>query len=125
MTFVETLHALAGRLAGTQLPDNEEEWIINHYIKRLPGGSTTLPKYTAAHFHAALHVKAAVQGFLARHRMQEHERQSGIGLDEQQQQMQHNGKEEVKVGERQAAHGESLPLPGSVTLLPRSSAFIS
>jgi hypothetical protein len=38
---------------------------------RLPtfGEGGAVPKYTAAHFHAALYVQAAVRGFLARYQM--------------------------------------------------------
>ncbi|PNH08114.1 Voltage-dependent L-type calcium channel subunit alpha-1C [Tetrabaena socialis] len=69
VTFVETLHALAGRVAGTELPEIEEEWLMERFGRRLPEGGSTFPKYTAAHFHAALYVQAAVRGFMARHKM--------------------------------------------------------
>mmetsp|Transcript_3119 Transcript_3119/g.7221 ORF Transcript_3119/g.7221 Transcript_3119/m.7221 type:complete len:1718 (+) Transcript_3119:685-5838(+) len=69
--FLETLHALAGRIAGTELPEDEEVKIRGKIADRLPtfteGGS--VPKYTAAHYHAALYVQAAVRGFLARYQM--------------------------------------------------------
>eukprot|EP00951_Prasinocladus_malaysianus_P000337 scaffold2539_cov43-Prasinocladus_malaysianus.AAC.1 len=65
--FLETLHALSGRVAGTQLPDEEEEHIHLKLHERLP--DTAYPKYSAAHYHAALYVQAAVRGFLARHQM--------------------------------------------------------
>ncbi|GFR46009.1 hypothetical protein Agub_g7487 [Astrephomene gubernaculifera] len=69
VTFIETLHALSGRVAGTELPDIEEQWLFERFSRRLPGGGALFPKYTAAHFHAALHVQAAVRGFMARHRL--------------------------------------------------------
>ena len=69
VTFVETLHALAGRVAGTELPEIEEEWLVEKYSKRLPDGGAAFPKLTAAHFHAALYVQAAIRGFMARHKM--------------------------------------------------------
>ena len=70
--FLETLHALAGRIAGTVLPQDEEEKIRGKIADRLPSfKASVLPKYTAAHFHAALYVQAAVRGFLARYQMRE------------------------------------------------------
>eukprot|EP00803_Ostreobium_quekettii_P004182 evm.model.scf_87.7 EVM.evm.TU.scf_87.7 scf_87:110745-119200(-) len=66
--FLETLHALAGRVAGTQLPEEEEQIIHEKMYTRLPD-DLEFPKYTAAHFYAALYVQAAVRGFLARHQM--------------------------------------------------------
>uniref|UniRef100_A0A7S1XCD4 Voltage-gated ion channel superfamily n=1 Tax=Tetraselmis chuii TaxID=63592 RepID=A0A7S1XCD4_9CHLO len=65
--FLETLHALSGRVAGTQLPEEEEEHIHMRMHERLP--DSNYPKYSAAHYHAALYVQAAVRGFLARHQM--------------------------------------------------------
>ncbi|KAG2489238.1 hypothetical protein HYH03_012259 [Edaphochlamys debaryana] len=71
VTFIEVLHALAGRVAGTELPDIEEDWLVERFCRRLPGGGEAFPRYTAAHFHAALYVQAAVRGFMARHRMRD------------------------------------------------------
>mmetsp|Transcript_3541 Transcript_3541/g.12709 ORF Transcript_3541/g.12709 Transcript_3541/m.12709 type:complete len:1714 (-) Transcript_3541:989-6130(-) len=69
--FLETLHALAGRIAGTELPEDEEEKIRGKIADRLPvfKDGMGVPKYTAAHYHAALYVQAAVRGFLARYQM--------------------------------------------------------
>jgi len=68
--FLETLHALAGRIAGTELPEDEEVKIRGKIADRLPiTESGSVPKYTAAHYHAALYVQAAVRGFLARYQM--------------------------------------------------------
>ena len=68
--FLETLHALAGRIAGTELPEDEEAKIRGKIADRLPTFSDgNVPKYTAAHYHAALYVQAAVRGFLARYQM--------------------------------------------------------
>ena len=71
--FLEVLHALSGRVAGTDLPLEEEEDIRNKIIDRLPtfNEKKGVPKYTAAHVHAALFVQAAVRGFLARYQMRE------------------------------------------------------
>lgn len=68
--FLETLHALGGRVAGTQLPENIEQRIHEKMHCRLPE-DVEFPKYTAAHFYAALYVQAAVRGFLARHKMKD------------------------------------------------------
>jgi Ion transport protein/Voltage-dependent L-type calcium channel, IQ-associated len=72
--FLETLHALAGRIAGVQLPADEAEKAQARFAGLLPPNDrdADFPKYSAAHYHAALHVQAAVRGFLARHRMQDH-----------------------------------------------------
>jgi hypothetical protein len=67
--FVETLHALAGRVAGTELPEEEELKVHQKIEPRLPGGADDFPKYTAAHFYAAMYVQAAIRGYLARHQM--------------------------------------------------------
>jgi len=67
--FLETLHALAGRIVGTGLPEDEEVKIRGKIADRLPVVSTGWPKYTAAHYHAALYVQAAVRGYLARYQM--------------------------------------------------------
>ena len=68
--FLEVLHALAGRIAGVQLPTDEAEKAQARFAGLLPeGAGGAYPKYSAAHYHAALHVQAAVRGFLARYRM--------------------------------------------------------
>jgi len=69
--FLETLHALSGRIAGTILPEDEEVKIRGKIADRLPvfKDGAGVPKYTAAHYHAALYVQAAVRGFLARYQM--------------------------------------------------------
>jgi len=81
--FLETLHALAGRIAGTELPEDEEVKIRGKIADRLPtfteGGS--VPKYTAAHYHAALYVQAAVRGFLARYQMRNKLAEQSMGHD--------------------------------------------
>mmetsp|Transcript_58372 Transcript_58372/g.186072 ORF Transcript_58372/g.186072 Transcript_58372/m.186072 type:complete len:1616 (+) Transcript_58372:485-5332(+) len=65
--FLETLHALAGREASAELPEEEENAINRTLADRLPPvGEGGGPKYTAAHFHAAQYVQAAVRGYLAR-----------------------------------------------------------
>lgn len=69
--FYETLHALAGRKAGRYLPEEEEVKIRSKIKDRLPvfTSESAIPKYTAAHYHAALYVQAAVRGYLARYHM--------------------------------------------------------
>ena len=69
--FMEALHALAGRIAGVQLPADEADKVQARFAGLLPAHDrdADFPKYSAAHYHAALHVQAAVRGFLARHRM--------------------------------------------------------
>jgi hypothetical protein len=68
--FLEVLHALAGRIAGVQLPMDEAEKVQTCFASLLPDNDkANYPKYSAAHYHAALHVQAAVRGFLARYRM--------------------------------------------------------
>ncbi|KAF6257951.1 Ion transport protein-domain-containing protein [Scenedesmus sp. NREL 46B-D3] len=68
--FFETLHALAGRVAGTLVPGGEEDTVHRRLHPRLPlppADPQDAPKYTVAHFYAALYVQAAVRGFLRRH----------------------------------------------------------
>lgn len=68
--FLETLHALAGRVAGTFVPEGEEAKVHRRLHPRLPlppADPADAPKYTVAHFYAALYVQAAVRGFLRRH----------------------------------------------------------
>jgi len=70
--FLETLHALAGRIAGTELPAHAEVKVTNKIQKQLPTlRSGKVPQYTAAHYYAAMYVQAAVRGFLARYEMRE------------------------------------------------------
>lgn len=69
--FIEVLHALAGRIAGVQLPTDEAMKAHARFVSILPPHSPEYPKYSAAHYHAALHVQAAVRGFLARHDMEQ------------------------------------------------------
>ncbi|KXZ52368.1 hypothetical protein GPECTOR_9g412 [Gonium pectorale] len=71
VSFIETLHALSGRMAGAELPDIEEEWLMERFARRLPGGDGPFPKYTAAHYHASQYVRAAIRAFMVRHRLKE------------------------------------------------------
>eukprot|EP00898_Chlorokybus_atmophyticus_P005123 jgi/Chlat1/5611/Chrsp369S00415 len=66
--FLETLHALAGRVAATALPEQEEAALKGRIEGVLPADSAEV-KYTAAHFNAAMYVQAAVRGFLTRHHL--------------------------------------------------------
>jgi len=63
--FLETLHALAGRVAGAALPADEEYMIHNKMIQRLPKEEVPL-KYSVGDYYAALYVKTSIKGFLAR-----------------------------------------------------------
>jgi|LauGreSBDMM110SN_4_FD.fasta_scaffold440640_1 hypothetical protein len=94
--FLETLHALAGRVVGEALPADEELTIHDKMVQRLPKvrdpiapnsmkNLTTIilslflrpfalslhqdeitPKYTAADYYAAIYVKTSIRGFLVR-----------------------------------------------------------
>jgi len=67
--FMETLHALAGRIAGQSLPAEEEFTIHKRMVARLPKDEFP-PKYSVGDFYAALNVKAYIQGFLVRRQLQ-------------------------------------------------------
>ena len=70
MHFVEVLHALAARVAGTHLPPSQEYGLQLQLAKRVPqlrGYVDREPLYTVAHYHAALSVQAAVRGYLVRY----------------------------------------------------------
>lgn len=70
--FLETMHALAGRLIGCEVPDEEEEKVRKMLYPRLPTkDGAEAPKYGVSHFYAALYVQAAVRGFLKRHALKE------------------------------------------------------
>ena len=69
--FSEVLHALAGRIAGCEIPAADDLKARAQYAGIVPLRSLEPIKYGAAHYHAALHVQAAVRGFLARHDMQQ------------------------------------------------------
>lgn len=64
------LHALAGHVCGAELPDMTEDKLYERFAKRLPDTEMT-HKYTCAHFHAAINVRAAIKGFLMRRQMAE------------------------------------------------------
>eukprot|EP00197_Chlamydomonas_leiostraca_P007141 CAMPEP_0202863718 /NCGR_PEP_ID=MMETSP1391-20130828/4242_1 /ASSEMBLY_ACC=CAM_ASM_000867 /TAXON_ID=1034604 /ORGANISM="Chlamydomonas leiostraca, Strain SAG 11-49" /LENGTH=470 /DNA_ID=CAMNT_0049543381 /DNA_START=24 /DNA_END=1433 /DNA_ORIENTATION=+ len=66
--FLETLHALAGRVAGTDLPLEEEYRIHAKLLRRLPKDEEP-PKYTAAHVHSAIQVACAIRAFMHRKRL--------------------------------------------------------
>ena len=82
--FLETLHALTGRIAGTELPESEEVKVRDSMVDRLPtfDNAKDVPKFTAAHFHAALYVQAAVRGYMQRYRMREKLKQAETRADE-------------------------------------------
>ena len=70
--FLETLHALAGRVAGTDLPEREMKKIRDTAQEKLPSlKDDFVPRYSASHYNAALYVQAAVRGFLARQELKE------------------------------------------------------
>lgn len=66
LSFVEVMHALAGNVCGTELPDAAEEAVRPALARRLPRGSAAT-RFTAAHYHAADNVRAAIKGFLLRY----------------------------------------------------------
>lgn len=68
--FSEVLHALAGRIAGCEIPAADDLKARAQYAGIVSLKAFEQPKYGAAHYHAALHVQAAVRGFLARHDVQ-------------------------------------------------------
>ena len=70
--FSEVLHALAGRIAGCEIPAADDIKARAQYAGILPLRNLEPPKYGAAHYHAALHVQAAVRGFLARYDNMQH-----------------------------------------------------
>mmetsp|Transcript_4028 Transcript_4028/g.11501 ORF Transcript_4028/g.11501 Transcript_4028/m.11501 type:complete len:217 (-) Transcript_4028:1089-1739(-) len=67
--FLETLHALSGRVAGVDVPADEEFLVHNKLGQRLPK-DTEPAKYTLSDYHAALWVKSAIQGYLLRVRLE-------------------------------------------------------
>jgi Ion transport protein len=84
--FAEVLHALAGRIAGCDIPVADDLRARTRFAGILPSRSLEPPKYGAAHYHAALHVQAAVRGFLARHDMEARDAaQELVGSDDRKQ----------------------------------------
>lgn len=70
--FLETMHALAGRIAGAEVPEDEELKVRRMLYPLLPcKDASDVPKYGVSHFYAALFVQAAVRGFLRRHALKE------------------------------------------------------
>ncbi|KAJ9521132.1 hypothetical protein QJQ45_022836, partial [Haematococcus lacustris] len=63
--FLECLHAFAGRVAGAELPQEEEYRVHDKLVQRLPQSSQP-PKYNAGHYYSAQYIKSAVKGFLVR-----------------------------------------------------------
>ncbi|KAF5831563.1 hypothetical protein DUNSADRAFT_12976, partial [Dunaliella salina] len=61
--FLEVLHALAGRVAGAELPAEEERRVHRRFSKALPQDRST---FTAAQVYAAMVVSGAIKGFLQR-----------------------------------------------------------
>jgi hypothetical protein len=70
--LLETMHALAGRIAGAEVPEDEELKVRRMLYPLLPcKDASNVPKYGVSHFYAALYVQAAVRGFLKRHALKE------------------------------------------------------
>jgi hypothetical protein len=66
------MHALAGRIAGAEVPEDEELKVRRMLYPLLPSkDASDVPKYGVSHFYAALYVQAAVRGFLRRHALKE------------------------------------------------------
>jgi hypothetical protein len=93
--YIETLHALAGRVAGTEVPAEEEARVHRRLQAHLPPPEDPPPAsrssfgggargrqhgggYTVAHYFAAMYVQAAIKGFLQRHQIQRQARTSVI-----------------------------------------------
>ena len=58
--FLETMHALAGRVAGAEVPETEEIELHGQMITRLPRDEVT-PKYTLADYYAAVCESSLIQ----------------------------------------------------------------
>ncbi|GAX83896.1 hypothetical protein CEUSTIGMA_g11321.t1, partial [Chlamydomonas eustigma] len=67
--FLETLHALAGRVAGADVPADQEFTIHDRLIQKLPKDEIP-PKYSVGDYYAALHVKTNIKGFLVRNTLE-------------------------------------------------------
>ena len=86
--FLETLHALSARIAGTALPPDQESSLLRGMASRVPRVVKDMtapgPRYLVAQYMAALHVQAAVRGYLSRHYEAQSKitrESSGAGLD--------------------------------------------
>ena len=65
--FLETLHALAGRISAVKLPAQTENKVYKSLKSRLPTmPPSATPKYTVSQYYAAIYVQAAIRGFLSR-----------------------------------------------------------
>ena len=65
--FLETLHALAGRVSAVKLPAQTENKVYMSLKSRLPAmPPSAAPKYTVSQYYAAVYVQAAIRGFLSR-----------------------------------------------------------
>ena len=65
--FLETLHALAGRVSAVKLPAQTENKVYKSLKSRLPAiPPSATPKYTVSQYYAAVYVQAAIRGFLWR-----------------------------------------------------------
>ncbi|KAF5837633.1 hypothetical protein DUNSADRAFT_4066, partial [Dunaliella salina] len=68
VNFMETLHALAGIVAGAELPAEQEQQLHSYFKDSMPKEAG--PKgFSAAHAYAAMTVTAAMRGFLQRQRI--------------------------------------------------------
>ncbi len=66
--FLETLHALVGRVAGAEVPADDEFVIHNKLVSKLPKDAV-VPKYSVGDLFCAMYVKTSIQGFLTRMRV--------------------------------------------------------
>eukprot|EP00798_Chlamydomonas_sp_ICE-L_P006468 gene6469-3102_t len=78
--FLETLHALTGRVAGAELPADEEYVVHNRLIQRLPKDESP-PKYSVADFYCAMQVKTSIKGFLIRKKLSDITEKNARGLN--------------------------------------------
>ncbi|GAX76997.1 hypothetical protein CEUSTIGMA_g4444.t1 [Chlamydomonas eustigma] len=67
--FLETLHALTGRVAGVEVPDDHQFTINNKPVEKLPKDENVMA-YSLAEYYAALYVKSVIKGFLIRRKLQ-------------------------------------------------------
>ena len=64
--FVETLHALAGRISCEDLPAEAAEFSVHDKLISRISNNDVPTGYNAADYYAALYVKASIKGFLKR-----------------------------------------------------------
>ncbi|GFR46010.1 hypothetical protein Agub_g7488 [Astrephomene gubernaculifera] len=66
VSYIEVLHALAGSVCYAALPEPAVDKVHRELSKRLPPDDPH-QRFSAAHYYAAVLVRAAIKGFLVRH----------------------------------------------------------